>query len=435
MTINSHRDTVFIYSISNTASDRLAVSTIQTDQSENTGEKLKTNRETKMSGFQFIHIETYARVPSAKHKKQSIRGIINEVERIPHACLHIKNPAAPTLVFGTNPSKVADQIYKLADECQDNLGRKIRKDAQLLLAGVVSYPKKATDTNYEDEHFQKWLKQTIEFLKVEYGSCLKSVILHSDDEEFPHCHYLVVPEPDSNGILNIRDIHPGMRARDTESDKGVGSGKVRRRLYKDAMRAFQDRYYSLVGISNGLSRLGPGRRRLTRKEWHDEQNRCEQIAFYKQEKTKIEKLSASIQLENKKKVQLLDSLKKEKKSLAKENFYKVKLGKNNWFGKSSKIDFLVTQNKKFNKKNTELLKKISSIETDYQAAKSKVKTLLAEVSLLKNKLSEFQMLLDEKRRQFELIKARYHKALEIIRNPLRLLKHSNSAESEVTYER
>jgi hypothetical protein len=388
-----------------------------------------------MSGYQFIHVDTYARIPNKNFNKQSIWGIVHEADRVPHACLHIENPKKPILLYGEQLSKMAQKLYDLADKCRDSLGRKTRKDAQLLLAGVASYPKKSQDIEYNDEHFQRWLKLSVQFLKDEYGDYLRSIILHFDDELFPHYHFYCYPNPDENNRLNIRDVHVGMKARDTVSDKGLGSGKKRRKLYKDAMRAFQDRYYSKVGISSGLSRLGPKRQRMTRKEWRDEQNRCDRLKYYEQQKIEIEKLSKTLSQSNEQKEQLLEKLKDEKKSIEKENFHSLEISQASWFSKSSKVDYLVSKNTKLKKDNKNLFKKYISIKDDHQMVKTKMKSLTTQVSSLKTKLIKFQNLLNDRNRQLELIKEKYQQALAVIRDPLRLLKKSKKTNNnEVTYE-
>jgi hypothetical protein len=388
-----------------------------------------------MSGFQFIHIDTYARIPNAKFSKQGIWGVVHEAGRVPHACLHIKKPERPILLYGEELNKMAQKLYDLADKARDSLGRKTRKDAQLLLAGVASYPKKSQDTEYHDEHFQNWLKLSIQFLKDEYGDCLQSIILHFSDEIYPHIHFYSHPKPDENNMLNIRDIHVGMKARDTVSDKGLGSGKKRRKLYKDAMRAFQDRYYSKVAISSGLSRLGPKRQRMTRKEWHDEQNRSDRLRYYEQQKTQIEKFSITLSQSNEQKEKLLEELKDEKKSIEKENFHNLELSQKSWFSKSSKVGYLLGKNNKLKDDNKSLLKKYISIKDDHQVIKTQMKSLTSQISSLKTKLIKFQNLLNDRNRQLELIKEKYQQALAIIRDPLRLLKKSKKTNDEVTYER
>jgi len=388
-----------------------------------------------MSGFQFIHIDTYARIPNLKFSKQGIWGIVHEANRVPHACLHIENPKKPILLYGEQLNKMAQNLYDLADRSNDSLGRKIRKDGQLLLAGVASYPKKSQDTEYNDEHFQSWLELSIQFLKDEYGDYLRTIILHFDDEEHPHYHFYCHPNPDKNNRLDIRDVHVGMKARDTVSDKGVGSGKKRRKLYKDAMRAFQDRYYAKVGISSGFARLGPKRQRMTRKEWRDEQSRCDRLKYYEQQKTKIEDLSKTLAQSNIQKEQLIAKLNDEKKSIEKENLHNLEVSQAGWFSKSSKIDYLITKNKELKKDNKNLFQKYISIKDDHQVNKTKMKSLTAKVTSLKEKLNQFQNLLNDRNRQLELIKEKYHQALAIIRDPLRLLKKSKKINNnEVNYE-
>jgi hypothetical protein len=388
-----------------------------------------------MSGFQFIHVDTYARIPNKNFNKQSIWGIVHEADRVPHACLHIENPKKPILLYGEQLNEMAQNLYDLADKGRDLLDRKTRKDGQLLLAGIASYPKKSEDTEYNDEHFQNWLQLSILFLKDEYADCLRSIILHFDDEPFPHLHFYCHANPDRNGHLNIRDVHVGMKARDTISDKGVGSGKKRRKLYKDAMRAFQDRYYAKVGVSSGLARLGPKRQRMTRKEWHDEQNRCDRLKYYEQQKTKVERLSKTLSQSNDQKVKLLEELKDEKKAIEKENFHNLELSQKSWFSKSNKVDYLVGKNNKLKDDNKSLLKKYISIKDDHQVIKTQMKSLTSQISSLKTKLIKFQNLLNDRNRQLELIKEKYQQALAIIRDPLRLLKKSKKTNNEVTYER
>jgi hypothetical protein len=349
--------------------------------------------------------------------------------------LHIETPKKPILLFGEKLNNMAQDLYILAEQCNDKLGRKIRKDRQLLLAGISSYPKTIEETDYNSKHFQHWLKLSIAFLKEEYGDCLRSIVLHAEDESHPHIHFYAIPKPNENNELNIRDIHVGMKARDTIKDKGLGSGKKRRKLYKDAMRAFQDRYYEKVGISSGLSRLGPKRQRMSRREWRDEQNRCDKLKYYEQQKVKIEELSETLDQSNKQKEQLIVKLYDEKKSIEKENLHKLEVSQASWFSKSSKISYLISKNKELKKDNKNLFKKYISIKDDHQVIKTKMKSLTAKVSSLKEKLNQFQNLLNDRNRQLELIKEKYHQALAIIRDPLRLLKKSKkNNNNEVNYE-
>ncbi|EGR3003614.1 hypothetical protein DMW06_25390 [Vibrio parahaemolyticus] len=50
------------------------------------------------------------------------------------------------------------------------------------------------------------------------------------------------------------------------------------RLYKKAMRDFQDEYHDKVGEKCGLTRIGPSNRRLSRKEWVLEKSAAKQLS-------------------------------------------------------------------------------------------------------------------------------------------------------------
>ncbi|TOM78924.1 hypothetical protein CGH69_24305, partial [Vibrio parahaemolyticus] len=99
-----------------------------------------------------------------------------------------------------------------------------------------------------------------------YGDSYKSLICHID-ESYLHLHFYVVPEVDENQRLNIGSVHDGILARDTCNST---KAKDKMRAYKEAMIQFQDDYYENVGVPCGLTRTGPRRRRLTRKEWKAE---------------------------------------------------------------------------------------------------------------------------------------------------------------------
>lgn len=133
----------------------------------------------------------------------------------------------------------------------------------ILVQGVASFPGRTDEVKWDDPHLQKWLKLTIQFLSSKYGDQLKSVVVHSD-EPYWHCHFSLVPDLEENNRLDIGKVHDGIAARNKVSSK---CAKDKLRAYTDAMRAFQDEYHAAVGIQCGLTRDGPSRRRLTRKQW------------------------------------------------------------------------------------------------------------------------------------------------------------------------
>lgn len=227
-----------------------------------------------MEGYQFIHLEAYSRVSSKKNKRQSARNVINEAIRVTEASTHISNIKPPALVFGNSPEKALELAEKQAELAKDNIGRKFRKDGLILAAGVASYPARTDEISFDNEDLQRWLKLTIRFLSKKYGEQLKSIVVHSD-EPYWHCHFYLVPNLDVNNHLDIGLVHDGISARNAFSTQ---SAKIKMKAYSDAMRAFQDDYYSSVSTHCGLTRDGPRRRRLTRKEWKIEQAASKRLA-------------------------------------------------------------------------------------------------------------------------------------------------------------
>ena len=228
-----------------------------------------------MSGYQFIHVEAYSRIPSKNNKKQSAKGMIKELIRDSDACSHVPKIKKPILVYGADPLEVLKSAESQADIAKDNLGRKFRKDGLILVSGVASYPVRTDEVSFENKDLQKWLKLTIEFLSKKYGDQLKSVVVHSD-EPYWHCHFTLVPDLNQSSRLDIGRVHDGIFARNIVANKS--SAKAKLRAYSEAMRAFQDAYYADVGIPCGLARDGPKRRRLTRKEWKIEQEASKRLS-------------------------------------------------------------------------------------------------------------------------------------------------------------
>jgi hypothetical protein len=137
-------------------------------------------------------------------------------------------------------------------------GRKLRIDAPVLLAGVISYPR-------EGEDWQEFKETALEWLKGEYGDNLVSVVEHQD-EKHPHLHFYAVPKPGQA----FNDIHGG-RAASAEAKRKGEPKAAQLRAHNKAMRAWQDRLYTGVCRKFGMARLGPKRQRLTRSEYMSRQ--------------------------------------------------------------------------------------------------------------------------------------------------------------------
>lgn len=219
--------------------------------------------------FQFVHVNSYSRTLSKKamHAKWTAKDVIAEATRDPSAIPHIDTPEPPRHIYGEPIDTVLQSLDDWADATVDAKGRKTRKDAVCLLAGVFSAP-----AGTPIEQWEKIKKDSISWAESKYGDRLKTVIEHVD-EAHPHCHFYVIPRPGEN----FESIHEGRAAVKDFVDKG-GDKRKTNALYRDVMRVFQDEYYNSVGAVNGMTRIGPGNRRLTRQAWKLEQQQANAIA-------------------------------------------------------------------------------------------------------------------------------------------------------------
>lgn len=219
-----------------------------------------------MAGFQFLHVESYART-AAKGKAggHSVSSVMAEAMRVDGACPHVEKPSAPVLLFGVPPSDVEAAVTTWADGAKDARGHKLRKDGLCLLAGVVSCPPEFTDAQWDALKLD-----TVAYLAAD--GRLVSCIEHVDEKE-RHLHFYKIPPPGGR----FEDIHPGKKAAMEAKAKGGLKGD-QNKAYKAAMRGLQDDFFERVGAKHGLSRLGPKRRRLTRAGWVAEQANMEAMA-------------------------------------------------------------------------------------------------------------------------------------------------------------
>ena len=213
--------------------------------------------------YQFIHIETYALKASSKVKptskkqgsgkiKYSASHIIDEALREVKACPHVDNPMPPKFVLGSEDDmrNLIPRINDAVSKFKNPDGRKLRSDAHILLAGVASYPREAEQDN--PDNYEKWKAKTVDFLQKKYGDKL-TVVLEHQDEAHPHLHFYCLDEQSPN----VKMLHDGYAAASKHPQLSKESGLA----YKAAMREFQNAYYQDVGVSTGLTRIGPGRKR------------------------------------------------------------------------------------------------------------------------------------------------------------------------------
>lgn len=226
-------------------------------------------RTTAIYMFQFVHVNSYSRTLSkkAQHAKWTAKDVVAEATRDPGAIPHIDNPEPHKHVYGQPIEQLLETLDTWAEGTKDAKGRATRKDAVCLLAGVFSAP---SDT--PPEQWEQIKADSIAWAILKYGDRLKTVIEHQD-EAHPHCHFYVVPLPGET----FETVHEGRAAVKAFVAEG-GDKKKTNAVYRNVMRGFQNEYYEAVGAPNGMTRIGPGKRRLTREAWRMEQQQAEAIA-------------------------------------------------------------------------------------------------------------------------------------------------------------
>lgn len=220
-----------------------------------------------MKSAQFIHIETYSKKSAKKADKKNhssdvrqtnVKGVLSEARRDDGFTSHIDVVEAPTTLYGCS----IDELEALADEYHANgytvdkngVQKKLRSDASILLAGVISLNKSDSDI------WEEYKKDAVEYLKKKYGKNLKCVIEHTDETN-PHIHFYVVASPGEN----LNDFHDGKLA---VSKLSKEEKKDQKTVYTKAMTMFQDDFYFKVSKKYGLDRLGEKpRKRMSRKEY------------------------------------------------------------------------------------------------------------------------------------------------------------------------
>lgn len=255
-----------------------------------------------IEGFQFFHIETYARISNKNNTKQSAINVALEADRVADACPHIDSVSKPIRLYGCSASEAVQRAEEIAKNSTDKMGRSVRKDAAIIIAGVASYPLETKDFEYakkdEKDALKKWLKINHEFLQKKYGDRYVSNILHVDEKYF-HIHFYVLPRSTKEGVFDINNAHDGISAKNNLQNKGI---KAKENAYKAAMRALQDEYYENVGVPCGLTRDGPKRRRLTRREWQYEKTASQRLADAEK---RIEFIKSAVQNLNRKKAKII----------------------------------------------------------------------------------------------------------------------------------
>jgi len=245
--------------------------------------------------YQFIHIEAISRAGRDLYTRKngekiqvgniSTDSVLGEAGRLDGYISHIESPLQPVILYGNKEKGIDDVRRKIedwVDGTTDARGHKVRKDANVLLSGVISWPP-INDGEDEKEYNNKlkvFESAMLLWLKRKYGEEL-SLVLRHDDEPFRglnvgkihyHWHYFCVKKPGRKF-----DLHPGFAARSAkdisrQEKKNMSADEIRgamndgRKAYREAMSFFQDRFYQELAKFHGLDRMGPRRLRRSRSE-------------------------------------------------------------------------------------------------------------------------------------------------------------------------
>lgn len=229
-------------------------------------------------GYQFVHIEGYARKPDARGR--SVDYVLSEAERRPESCQHVTEPCPPESVFGltlaelrsTHDSRAAGAMAIIAG----GKTRRIRQDQLTLMTVVASHPATVGEVRSDPSIAAEviaWEERVVGWLREQWGEELASVVRHVD-EKHAHLHAYILS---NDSDMRARRLHPGVAAKEEVKLDAAAKGAdakaanaIGDKAYRGAMRAMQDSFWRGVGIPCGLARIGPGRRRLTRAQWRAE---------------------------------------------------------------------------------------------------------------------------------------------------------------------
>jgi len=231
--------------------------------------------------YQFARIEIFSRSGKAG---RTTDFVFDEVKRVPSASVHVQSPKPPEIVYGVDidalrtihDERAAAAKTPRTDKNGKTTLKAIRKDQNTLAAVVFSHP--ATMEEYRSSvdvrrDVQAWERASIAWLREQHGERLVSVVRHTD-ESHPHVHAYLLPD---DAEMRAGRLHPGYVEKNAVIAAGQLPGEDKKALDKRAnrayvagLRAWLDEYHERVAVPAGLTRLGAGKRRLTRAQWHQE---------------------------------------------------------------------------------------------------------------------------------------------------------------------
>jgi len=191
---------------------------------------------------------------------RSVRDVLLEAARVDGNAPHVVDPKPPVVLFGMDP----EAALAFHDERCAAVGRgrgrgqSLRQDSHTLLAGVFSFPCKPDEK--DTEYYRQLRDDTITWAKAQIEARDGEVLgcVQHEDEGHLHIHIYAMHVADRR--LNAKMLHPGHIAKATAK----AEGKDPTVAFKSAMSSWQQDYHRDVTSRYGLTRIGPGRRRLSR---------------------------------------------------------------------------------------------------------------------------------------------------------------------------
>ncbi|WP_128922364.1 hypothetical protein [Bradyrhizobium nanningense] len=223
-------------------------------------------------GPQFIRFDKYGKVgahaKNSSKRKRSMFDIAAEQVREPYACPHVTAPKPHIQRFGCDPREAVAVASGIAEQAVDARGRRLRKDAPLVLGGVISWPKPLAECLEDAEQMARWAAfrdDSIAWIHQYWGDHLMSVVEHVDEPQ-PHVQFIVVAPLDANRRIRLTSFHPGLRGEKAAAERGLPK-REQKKAYRSALKDFQDNFYYDVASRHGLARYGKKRQRYERDEW------------------------------------------------------------------------------------------------------------------------------------------------------------------------
>jgi hypothetical protein len=352
--------------------------------------------------YQFVHVEVYAKEVSKKainrrieEGKQgtksliSVRDVMAEAKREIDACPHVEDPLPPEHIYGISLDQVEMLAYAFTQGQTDKIGRKLRVDTPILLAGTATYPRDNYEANHEN--FKCWLDDNVQWLQNEYGKNLKNITMHLDEAN-PHIHFFAI-----SPTGRAKDIHAGYRAQKQQKSTNT-TNKDNKNVYNQAMRDFQERYYRDVGAPNGMLKNGPKKQRLSRIEYKSKKSDAKLMAERMREIEKMDKIVSEElvafadfkQAETQKDAEkIIENAKHEAKEIKDTFLKKFKVAAEFIIMEARKqAQEIVDQAKAWSKNSHEYMARLINAEKQVSELKNQVETLTLERDEIKKALDQ-----------------------------------------------